>query len=56
MKKQYQISYLKGISIHIRITNRDSITHNDDYKTLTKGWEFISENDDEHNSTNENAK
>ena len=30
--------------------------HNEDYETLTNGWEFISENDDEHNPTNENEK
>ena len=44
------------IRIRFQITNRDSLTHNDDYETLTNGWEFISEIDDEHNSTNENAK
>ena len=32
------------------------MVHNDDYETLTNGWEFISENDDEHNLTNENEK
>ena len=30
--------------------------HNEDYKTLQKGWESISKNDDEDNLTNENAK
>ena len=42
--------------IHFWITNRDFLMHNDDYETLTNGWEFISENDDKHNSTNENEK
>ena len=44
------------IRIPFWITNHDSLTHNEDYETLTNGLEFISENDDEHNSTNENAK
>ena len=44
------------IRIRFRITNRDSLTHDKDYETLKNGWEFISENDDEHNSTNENEK
>ena len=30
--------------------------HNENYETLTKGWEIISEYDDENNSTNENEK
>ena len=44
------------IRLRFRITNHDSITHNKDYETLIKGWEFISENDNEHNSMKENAK
>ena len=36
--------------------NRDSLTHDDNYTTLKNGWEIISKNDDEVNSTNENAK
>ena len=42
--------------IHFWITNRDSLMHDDDYTTLKNGWEIISENDDEVNSTNENEK
>ena len=42
--------------IHFWITNHDSLTHDYDYKTLKNGWEIISENDDEFNSMNENAK
>ena len=32
--------------------------HKEDYETLTKGWEYDLEydNDNENNSTNENAK
>ena len=41
--------------ICFRITNCDFLTHDDDdSETLTNGWEFISENDEGHNSTNEN--
>ena len=34
--------------IRFRITNCDSLMHDEDYETLTNGWEFISEIDDEH--------
>ena len=42
--------------IRFRITNRDSLTHDDDYTTLKNGWEIISEIIDEVNSTNKNEK
>ena len=44
------------IRIRFQITNCDSLLHNEDYETLTNGWEFISEIDDEHNSMKENVK
>ena len=44
------------IRICFQIMNHDSLTHNEDYENLTKGWEFILDNDDEDNSTNDNAK
>ena len=40
------------IRIHLQITNRYSLTLKEDYETLIKGWEFISESDDEDNSMN----
>ena len=42
--------------IRFWITNHDSLMHDEDYTTLKNGWEIISENDDEVNSTNENEK
>ena len=42
--------------IRFRITNCDSLTHDEDYTTLKKGWEIISEIIDEVNSTKENEK
>ena len=42
--------------ICFRITNCDSLTHDNDYTTLKNGWEIISENNNEDNSTNENEK
>ena len=52
------VSWASELRFRIRfwITNRDSLTHNYDYKNLKNGWEIISENDDEVNSTNENAE
>ena len=44
------------IRIRFRITNRDSLTHENDYTNLKNGWEIISEIIDEVNSTNENEK